>query len=934
MKITLETIANATRQLALENKKMSEELDTELPEEIKALFADDMGSLDDDEVINTEEPDDKGDDEPKDEPKKDEKEPKDGDDGEETPAAVDALADLKDVALDDKEELDLGTPDLDDEDTVLDLGPDKKEKEVTESNGSPTYHVEFDETVPADPPYTGFSFTANDEDYAFSQIAAIQDAEAEGFPIMSVERDGEDVTDEFNEWLDKAIADKRDFGPVEVSCDYDEAEEVVDESLLSDALDSIGKGIKGLVKLAGKGVLVLIAGLGGSFLFGLPGLLIAVMIAFGLMGGSNESTREQVEEGLASGIKAKLTNAINALKELKKQSPEEAKKMSELMQKGTPEQQKEIIAKVKAMGEGKSAVAEDGPETMDERHGEFKRNKFKKDKWGDGRRGRPRPEDDDEDEVEYDDEEDEPFYDDDEVELNAVAEGDADNMKDGPAAALKSVGIDDPETAKPEDLEAAKALLGIEVTEDDEDREQAMLGIEVTEDDEDGEGKDKHTYAAYFDTTVPADVFAEGYSITTDQGDEYAVSVLSQVTENEAGDFPLENVTKDGEDWYDEFNEILDKLMSEDRAYFADYDDSDIEWIGMKDDEEEEEEDDDGDDEEYDECNKAKHDAILVNEDEKCKKIKVHVYDIDWDVKKEDIVDLVEGDPDDEDWEEKVQAAIDNELDKLPTSLDIEVEYCPGDDLHEIVSNAISNEVSWLHNDFNFDVVKGEEGIEVYEADDDEWCVVRVGGSVGDKNDCRIGHEACTIVKDGLSADEAKDLAKSYRKLRSPGERGYYRISYKAVPKSAVKCDAVEVAEGDAGENTFIVHARDKDSGKYEHVTIKAKDRDEAIRKFWDDPMYNNPDKRLSVMAVDCKDCAEATGDMVDVATVAEVRNFLKECNTYGKSGTLRRSVRKFERLVKESPVKARSVVRRLDRMFGGKPVAERRFCSEFVKLV
>lgn len=52
MKITLDTLTKATRQLALENKK-SDELDTELPEEVKAFFADDIG-LDDDEVLNTE----------------------------------------------------------------------------------------------------------------------------------------------------------------------------------------------------------------------------------------------------------------------------------------------------------------------------------------------------------------------------------------------------------------------------------------------------------------------------------------------------------------------------------------------------------------------------------------------------------------------------------------------------------------------------------------------------------------------------------------------------------------------------------------------------------------------------------------------------------------------------------------------------------------
>ena len=217
-----------------------------------------------------------------------------------------------------------------------------------------------------------------------------------------------------------------------------------------------------------------------------------------------------------------------------------------------------------------------GGAAVDERHGEFKRNKFKKDKWNDGRKGRPRP----------DFKSAKPNkFDDDEVELDKVAEEDKVELSDLTA--------DDIAAVKNMDKDAREELNDVK---DGKERNEILQALGVGNAvKEDGEGNEKHTYAAYFDTSVPADVFAEGYSITTDQGDEYAVSVLSQITENEAGDFPLENVTKDGEDWYDEFNEILDKLMSEDRAYFADYDDSDIEWIGMEDDEEEEDDDEEVD---------------------------------------------------------------------------------------------------------------------------------------------------------------------------------------------------------------------------------------------------------------------------------------------------------------------------------------------------
>ena len=56
------------------------------------------------------------------------------------------------------------------------------------------------------------------------------------------------------------------------------------------------------------------------------------------------------------------------------------------------------------------------------------------------------------------------------------------------------------------------------------------------------------------------------------------------------------------------------------------------------------------------------------------------------------------------------------------------------------------------------------------------YAVVRLEGSVGGKN--------YNVVKDNLSHDEAIDMAKRYRKMLSPGEKKYYRITYKAVPMS------------------------------------------------------------------------------------------------------------------------------------------------------
>ena len=56
------------------------------------------------------------------------------------------------------------------------------------------------------------------------------------------------------------------------------------------------------------------------------------------------------------------------------------------------------------------------------------------------------------------------------------------------------------------------------------------------------------------------------------------------------------------------------------------------------------------------------------------------------------------------------------------------------------------------------------------------YAVIQLGGSVGEKN--------YSVVKDNLSHDEAIDMAKRYRKMLSPGEKKYYRITYKAVPMS------------------------------------------------------------------------------------------------------------------------------------------------------
>ena len=203
----------------------------------------------------------------------------------------------------------------------------------------------------------------------------IEDDSDEGDEEVLDDEDEEEEDDDEPDAENIEVVDDdedEDSGDVEVVDDEEDEdeddEEIVDESLLSDALGSIGQGIKGLVKLAGKGALVLIAGLGGSFLFGLPGLLLAVMIAFGLMGGTNESTDEElIMEGLFGAAKEKLKNVIGTLKKMDKK------------------QLKALNDKAKSGKEGAKEVADmlkngDIEKKVNEKHGDKNNRGWRKNK--------------------------------------------------------------------------------------------------------------------------------------------------------------------------------------------------------------------------------------------------------------------------------------------------------------------------------------------------------------------------------------------------------------------------------------------------------------------------------------------------------------------------------------------------------------------------
>ena len=73
--------------------------------------------------------------------------------------------------------------------------------------------------------------------------------------------------------------------------------------------------------------------------------------------------------------------------------------------------------------------------------------------------------------------------------------------------------------------------------------------------------------------------------------------------------------------------------------------------------------------------------------------------------------------------------------------------------------------------------------------DDERYCVIQVGGSIGEQSSFkyRLGSQACRITRDNMTAEEAKEYAKRMRKFLTPGERKYYGISYKAVLFSKLK---------------------------------------------------------------------------------------------------------------------------------------------------
>ena len=91
-------------------------------------------------------------------------------------------------------------------------------------------------------------------------------------------------------------------------------------------------------------------------------------------------------------------------------------------------------------------------------------------------------------------------------------------------------------------------------------------------------------------------------------------------------------------------------------------------------------------------------------------------------------------------------------------------------------------------NDVREDVTPEDASREML-ADDERYCVIFTGGSIGEQEGMvfRFGGQRCQIVRDNLTADEAKEIAKRYRSTLTSGEKQYYRMNYRAVPAIKVK---------------------------------------------------------------------------------------------------------------------------------------------------
>ena len=76
---------------------------------------------------------------------------------------------------------------------------------------------------------------------------------------------------------------------------------------------------------------------------------------------------------------------------------------------------------------------------------------------------------------------------------------------------------------------------------------------------------------------------------------------------------------------------------------------------------------------------------------------------------------------------------------------------------------------------------------EAAEAEDRVYVVYQVGGSIGETTNALVKGQPATVIFTKLTKEEATNKKNAMNKLLSPGEKKYYRISYKIAEEKYVK---------------------------------------------------------------------------------------------------------------------------------------------------
>lgn len=78
---------------------------------------------------------------------------------------------------------------------------------------------------------------------------------------------------------------------------------------------------------------------------------------------------------------------------------------------------------------------------------------------------------------------------------------------------------------------------------------------------------------------------------------------------------------------------------------------------------------------------------------------------------------------------------------------------------------------------------------DIYEeaVEGETYVLYQVGGSIGEKANCRVGSKAAIVIYDNLTKEDAEAKKKVLNSTLSPGDKKYYGIKYLIAPASKIK---------------------------------------------------------------------------------------------------------------------------------------------------